>query len=86
MVTGIILGIIGLLLTIAGIIADIAVPIILKRRKLVNSIWDPATWVWVLKSEIEDFRQADLMVTNPCFHAWSNRNGNPILTARFTEC
>jgi hypothetical protein len=37
---GIILGIIGILLTIAGIIAGIAVPFILKRRKLVNSIYD----------------------------------------------
>ena len=46
----------------------------------------PATWVWVLKSKIKDFRQADLMVTNPSFHAWSDRNCNPILTARFTEC
>ncbi|NQE52454.1 hypothetical protein C5S29_02580, partial [ANME-1 cluster archaeon GoMg3.2] len=38
--TGIILGVIGILLTITGIIAGIAVPIILKRRKLLNSIYD----------------------------------------------
>lgn len=37
---GIILGIIGILLTIAGIIAGIAVPFILKRRKLLNTIYD----------------------------------------------
>jgi len=37
---GIILGIIGILLAIAGIIAGIAVPIILKRRKILNSIYD----------------------------------------------
>jgi tetratricopeptide (TPR) repeat protein len=38
--SGIILGVIGILLTIAGIIAGIAVPIILKRRKLLNAIYD----------------------------------------------
>jgi hypothetical protein len=38
--TGIILWLIGILLTITGIIAGIAVPIILKRRKLLNSIYD----------------------------------------------
>jgi hypothetical protein len=37
---GIILGIIGILLTTTGIIAGIAVPIVLKRRKLLNSIYD----------------------------------------------
>ena len=38
--TGIILWLIGILLTITGIIAGIAVPIILKRRKLLISIYD----------------------------------------------
>ena len=37
---GLILGIIGILLTIIGIIAGITVPIILKRRKRVNTIYD----------------------------------------------